>query len=134
MVVLPRSGLQILRQSVEAALPALLMPLANAHPGNAFMGHDDFGGRALRREPNRHTLGCAGERLESPGIDQLVGCFDDFEFPGDPQNFSVRKAVADAVTAADQPWGDRPRQNILLFIGRRLDRAKLNEGFQACLV
>jgi G3E family GTPase len=31
------------------------------------------------------------------------------------------------------PWGDRPRKNALVFIGRNLDRADLNAGFQACL-
>ena len=30
-------------------------------------------------------------------------------------------------------WGDDPRRNKLVFIGRHLDRAKLNEGFRSCL-
>lgn len=34
----------------------------------------------------------------------------------------------------DTPWGDRPRQNTLLFIGRNLDRARLEAGVQSCLV
>jgi G3E family GTPase len=33
----------------------------------------------------------------------------------------------------DRPWGDAPRHNALVFIGRNLDRAKLTEGFQQCL-
>ncbi|MES2885624.1 MAG: GTP-binding protein [Pseudomonadota bacterium] len=33
----------------------------------------------------------------------------------------------------DAPWGDAPRSNTLVFIGKNLDRAKLNEGFRACL-
>ncbi len=33
----------------------------------------------------------------------------------------------------EQPWGSRPRLNQLVFIGRKLDRAKLNAGFAACL-
>ena len=33
----------------------------------------------------------------------------------------------------DALWGDAPRSNTLVFIGRNLDRAKLNEGFRACL-
>ena len=32
-----------------------------------------------------------------------------------------------------KPWGDEPRGNKLVFIGRHLDRAKLNEGFRSCL-
>jgi G3E family GTPase len=30
-------------------------------------------------------------------------------------------------------WGSEPRMNTLVFIGRNLDRAELNEGFRACL-
>ncbi len=34
----------------------------------------------------------------------------------------------------DRPWGDEPRKNALIFIGRNLDRDALNAGFNACLV
>ena len=37
-----------------------------------------------------------------------------------------------------EPWGanvpDEPRTNKLVFIGRKLDRAALEAGFEACLV
>lgn len=33
----------------------------------------------------------------------------------------------------DRPWGDEPRRNALIFIGRNLDRESLNAGFNACL-
>jgi G3E family GTPase len=33
----------------------------------------------------------------------------------------------------DRPWGDAPRTNRMIFIGRNLDRAALTEGFRACL-
>ena len=33
----------------------------------------------------------------------------------------------------DRPWGDEPRYNSLIFIGRNLDRAELTKGFEACL-
>ena len=33
----------------------------------------------------------------------------------------------------DRPWGDEPRRNQLVFIGRNLKRAKLQEGFRSCL-
>ncbi len=32
----------------------------------------------------------------------------------------------------DRPWGDDPRMNTLVFIGRALDRAALTEGFKSC--
>jgi G3E family GTPase len=34
----------------------------------------------------------------------------------------------------DRPWGDTPRANRMIFIGRDLDRQALTEGFRACLV
>jgi G3E family GTPase len=34
----------------------------------------------------------------------------------------------------DQPWGDTPRSNRLVFIGRNLDRDGLQSAFAACLV
>jgi G3E family GTPase len=33
----------------------------------------------------------------------------------------------------DRPWGNEPRRNSLIFIGRNLDRKALNQGFAACL-
>jgi G3E family GTPase len=33
----------------------------------------------------------------------------------------------------DRPWGTDERHNSLIFIGRNLDRAELNEGFKRCL-
>jgi G3E family GTPase len=33
----------------------------------------------------------------------------------------------------DRPWGEEPRRNQLVFIGRNLKRAKLQEGFRSCL-
>jgi G3E family GTPase len=35
--------------------------------------------------------------------------------------------------ASGGPWGDRPRKNSLVFIGRHLDREALNKGFRSCL-
>jgi len=37
-------------------------------------------------------------------------------------------------TSADREWGDTPRHNTLVFIGRNLDRRALRSGFEACLV
>ena len=34
----------------------------------------------------------------------------------------------------DRPWGDSPRRNQLVFIGRNLDEQGMRRGFQACLI
>lgn len=34
----------------------------------------------------------------------------------------------------DREWGQEPRHNTLIFIGRNLSRERLNAGFRACLV
>ena len=34
----------------------------------------------------------------------------------------------------DRPWGDSPRHNQLVFIGRNLDEHSMRQGFKACLV
>ena len=34
----------------------------------------------------------------------------------------------------DRPWGDAPRRNQLVFIGRNLDEQSMRQGFAACLI
>ncbi|MDE3263624.1 MAG: GTP-binding protein [Acidobacteriota bacterium] len=34
----------------------------------------------------------------------------------------------------DRPWGDTPRRNQLIFIGRNLDERSIRLGFEACLI
>ncbi len=34
----------------------------------------------------------------------------------------------------DRPWGDSPRRNQLVFIGRNLDEQDMRQGFEACLI
>ncbi len=33
----------------------------------------------------------------------------------------------------ERPWGELPRQNTLVFIGRKLDRQELEAGFESCI-
>jgi G3E family GTPase len=33
----------------------------------------------------------------------------------------------------ERPWGSAPRQNTLVFIGRKLDRHELEAGFESCV-
>lgn len=47
----------------------------------------------------------------------------------------VFQGVHMLLTAArGEAWGDAPRVNRLVFIGRNLDREKLEEGFRSCLI
>lgn len=59
------------------------------------------------------------------GILSLKGETNRFVFQGVHMLFDGRP---------DRPWGKSQRRNSLIFIGRNLDRAKLNEEFRACLV
>ncbi|MGH7293854.1 MAG: CobW family GTP-binding protein [Polyangiaceae bacterium] len=58
------------------------------------------------------------------GILDIAGSEDRFVFQGVHMLFDGR---------ADRPWGQEPRANDLVFIGRKLDRAALEKGFRSCL-
>jgi len=59
------------------------------------------------------------------GIISLAGEAERFVFQGVHMLFDGRP---------DRPWGSNPRRNQLIFIGRNLDRAALNQGFEQCLI
>ncbi len=58
------------------------------------------------------------------GILNFKGSADRYVFQGVHMLFDGR---------VDRPWGNEPRKNSLIFIGRNLDRKQLNEGFSTCL-
>ena len=74
-----------------------------------------------------------GELLQTRGTDifrmkgilSIQGSTDRYVFQGVHMLFDGR---------TDRPWGDQPRHNSMIFIGRNLNRAELNEGFRKCLV
>ncbi len=59
------------------------------------------------------------------GVLSLRGQDERFVFQGVHMLFDGRP---------DRPWGNERRHNKMVFIGRNLDRAALEEGFRACLV
>jgi G3E family GTPase len=63
--------------------------------------------------------------FRSKGILALAGSDDEYVFQGVHMLFDGR---------VGKPWGDRPRVNRMVFIGRDLDRAELEAGFRSCLV
>jgi G3E family GTPase len=58
------------------------------------------------------------------GVLSIAGVAERFVFQGVHMLFDGRP---------DRPWGDEPRSNKLIFIGRDLDRTALDAGFRACL-
>jgi G3E family GTPase len=56
-----------------------------------------------------------------------------FAIKGNPNRF-IFQGVHMLLDPADGgPWGDKPRRNCLVFIGRDLDREQLNASFRKCL-
>jgi G3E family GTPase len=56
-----------------------------------------------------------------------------FAIRGNPNRF-IFQGVHMLLDPADGgPWGDKPRRNSLVFIGRDLDREELNQSFRKCL-
>jgi G3E family GTPase len=58
------------------------------------------------------------------GVLSIQGEDDRFVFQGVHMLFDGRP---------DRPWGNEPRHNSLIFIGKNLDRQELTEGFRKCL-
>jgi len=52
---------------------------------------------------------------------------------GDPNRFVFQGVHMTFDGRPDREWGDSPRGNKLVFIGRNLDRKELTEGFAKCL-
>ncbi len=67
---------------------------------------------------------------QGPDIFRMKGVLS---IKGEERRYVFQGVHMQLECVAERPWGDRPRQNVLLFIGRNLDRAKLNEGFATCL-
>ena len=99
--------------------------------------HDDeVGSIAIEREgdvdPDRLNA-WLGELLSERGVDifrmkgfiSLAGESRRFVFQGVHMLFDGQP---------DRPWGDAPRRNQLIFIGRNLDEQSMRQEFEACLI
>jgi G3E family GTPase len=67
---------------------------------------------------------------QGPDIFRMKGVLS---FKGEAQRFVFQGVHMLFDGRPDRPWGQEERHNKLIFIGRNLDRAALNEGFRACL-
>ena len=99
--------------------------------------HDDeVGSIAIERggdvDPGRLNA-WLGELLSERGVDifrmkgfiSLAGESRRFVFQGVHMLFDGQP---------DRPWGDAPRRNQLVFIGRNLHEQSMRQGFEACLI
>ena len=53
--------------------------------------------------------------------------------PGDPRRFVFQGVRRWIDVRPHGAWGDEPRRNLLVFIGRGLDETQLRGGVEACL-
>jgi G3E family GTPase len=67
---------------------------------------------------------------QGPDIFRMKGVLS---FKGEDRRFVFQGVHMLFDGQPDRPWNGEPRENKLIFIGRNLNRAKLNEGFRACL-
>ncbi len=67
---------------------------------------------------------------QGPDIFRMKGVLS---IKGEPKRFVFQGVHMLFDGKADRDWGSEQRHNSLIFIGRNLDRAALNEGFRKCL-
>jgi len=99
--------------------------------------HDDeVGSFAIEREgdvdPDRLN-DWLSEVLRERGVDifRMKGFLS---IAGDPNRFVFQGVHMLFDGQPDRPWGDTPRMNQLVFIGRNLDEEDMKKGFETCLV
>ena len=73
-----------------------------------------------------------GELLRERGVDifRMKGFIS---LAGDSRRFVFQGVHMLFDGQPDRPWGDEPRRNQLVFIGRNLDEEGMRRGFEACL-
>ena len=99
--------------------------------------HDDeVGSFAIEREgdvnPDRLNA-WLGRLLQERGVDifRMKGFLS---IEGDPNRFVFQGVHMLFDGQPEKPWGDAPRLNQLVFIGRNLDEESITSGFDSCLV
>ena len=99
--------------------------------------HDDeVGSFAIERTGNVHPdrlNAWLGELLRERGVDifRMKGFLS---IAGEPDRFVFQGVHMLFDGQPEKPWGDAPRLNQLVFIGRNLDEEAITQGFDACLV
>ncbi|MEM1432577.1 MAG: GTP-binding protein [Pseudomonadota bacterium] len=99
--------------------------------------HDDeVGSIAIERDgdvdPDKLNAWLS-ELLRERGVDifRMKGFIS---IAGEPERFVFQGVHMLFDGQPDRPWGDSPRRNQLVFIGRNLDEDGMRQGFEACLM
>ncbi|MEM6292261.1 MAG: GTP-binding protein [Myxococcota bacterium] len=99
--------------------------------------HDDeVGSFAIEREGDvdlQRLNAWLGKILAERGVDifRMKGFIS---IADDPKRFVFQGVHMLFDGQPDQPWGDAPRRNQLVFIGRNLDEEEFRQGFESCLI
>lgn len=99
--------------------------------------HDDeVGSIAIERDGDvdgQMLNAWISELLAERGIDifRMKGFIS---IAGEPRRFVFQGVHMLFDSQPDRPWGDMPRRNQLVFIGRNLDEAHMQQGFDECLI
>ena len=99
--------------------------------------HDDeVGSIAIERDGDidpKKLNDWIGKLLRERGVDifRMKGFIS---FAGEPRRVVFQGVHMLVDSQPDREWGDAPRRNQLVFIGRNLDEQSMREGFEACLV
>ncbi len=99
--------------------------------------HDDtVGSIAIEKDGDvdpRKLDAWLGKLLSERGVDifRMKGFLS---IPGDSRRFVFQGVHMLVDSQPDREWGDTPRRNQLVFIGRNLDEESMRKGFDACLI
>jgi len=109
----------------------------HGHHGHAHPAHDqEIGSIALRTgEPldGKRTLAWISALARDQGADilRMKGILN---FQGEPKRFVFQGVHMTLDGEPTQPWGENERrESVLVFIGRKLDKAALEQGLKSCI-
>ena len=123
--------LQLTNAAGEAVRPAVERTWVAQHE------HDDeVGSIAIETDGDadgERLNAWLGELLRERGVDifRMKGFIS---IAGEPRRFVFQGVHMLFDGQPDRPWGDEPRRNQLVFIGRNLDEEAMRRGFEACLI
>ena len=133
----PRSTLTPSTHRGEVRIQGGLVPVELERTWVAQHEHDDeVGSIAIERDgdvdPDKLNA-WLGKLLRERGVDifRMKGFIS---IAGEPQRYVFQGVHMLFDGQPDRPWGDAPRRNQLVFIGRNLDEDSMRQEFEACLI